>query len=85
MSHEIANGYGTRPGAGPGISPMIRRTFFCQWLVTDAKGKQHKCGAEFTSTSPNAEVCPKHRPARDAARSREYHRQAAARRKAVGR
>ncbi len=85
MSHAYINGYGVRPAAGPGIGPMRRQWFLCSWVTTDANGNERVCGARFDSTSPNAEVCPKHRPARDAARSREYQRQAVARRKAVGR
>lgn len=65
MSHEIANGYGSRPGTRPGIGYMPRRTFYCEW-VTDG----HVCCAAFESTSPNSKVCPAHRKVRDAARDK---------------
>ncbi len=81
MSHEIANGYGTRPNARPGIGELKRRHFTCNWVETDDEGNERVCSVAFDSTSPNAEVCPRHRRARDLERNR---RQAAARRKAVG-
>lgn len=68
MSHEVANGYGSRPGTRPSIGYMPRRTFYCEWEWTDADDKRHVCGAAFESTSPNSRVCPKHRKERDVAR-----------------
>lgn len=76
------HGYESRTGAGPGIKPLRRRKFHCTWTP---EGADKPCGAEFESTSPNAEVCPAHKRDRNLARSRRNQAQAVARRKAVGR
>lgn len=73
MSHEVANGYGSRPGGRPAIGHLPQLTFHCEWMVKGPDGTSTKCGAEFKSTSPNAEVCPRHRKERDAARDRRNH------------
>ena len=79
------HGYETRRGMGEGVGPMKRRTFRCNWLIVSENGHESRCGVEFESTSPNAEVCPHHRRDRNLARSRRNQAQAVARRKAVGR